>query len=89
MVNWTIEIREFNIDFLPRTTIKGQALANFLAEFNGFLEDVRLPKGEVWVACVDGSSTKKRSGASVVLISPEGGICNKISLHCNQQRGRV
>jgi len=29
LVNWAIEIGEFDIEFLPRTTIKGQALATF------------------------------------------------------------
>ncbi len=47
-------------------------MADFLAEFSGFPKDVGLLDGEVWVACVDGSSTRKRSGAGVVLISLEG-----------------
>jgi ribonuclease HI len=71
-VNWAIEIREFDIEFLPRTAIKGQVMANFLAEFSSFLEDTKLLAEETWVACVDGSSNRKRSGAGVMLISLEG-----------------
>jgi hypothetical protein len=40
---------QFNIDFLPRMAIKGQALVGFLAEFSGFLEEVELHDGEAWV----------------------------------------
>jgi hypothetical protein len=45
---------------------------DILAEFSGFLEEVGLFEGEAWVACIDGSSTRKRSGAGVVLVNPEG-----------------
>jgi ribonuclease HI len=72
LVNWAVELGEFDIDFLPRTTIKGQALADFLVEFSGFPEEVGLPVGDAWVACVDGLSTRKRSGDGVVIISPKG-----------------
>lgn len=55
-------------------------MADFLAELSGFLEDVRLPDGEVWVACMDGSSTRKRSGVGVVLKSLEGEHLAKITI---------
>jgi hypothetical protein len=66
LVNWVVELGEFDIDFLLRTTIKGQALADFLVEFSGFLEEVGILVRDAWVVCVDGSSTWKRSGAGVV-----------------------
>ena len=33
MTKWTIELGEFDIKFMPRTIIKGQAVADFVAEF--------------------------------------------------------
>ena len=33
MTKWAIKLGEFDIKFMPRTAIKGQALANFVAEF--------------------------------------------------------
>lgn len=33
LVLWVIELREFNIQYQPRTTIKAQALADFIVEF--------------------------------------------------------
>ena len=33
MVQWAIELSQFDIEYLPRTAIKVQALADFIAEF--------------------------------------------------------
>ena len=32
-LKWAIELGQFDIDYKPRTEIKGQALADFIAEF--------------------------------------------------------
>jgi hypothetical protein len=72
LVNWAIEQGEFDIEFDPRTTIKGQALADFLVEFCNMVEIEELPRVETWVVYVDGSSTSTSSGAGIVLISLEG-----------------
>jgi ribonuclease HI len=34
LVNWSVELGQFDIEFHPRTAIKGQVLADFLLEFN-------------------------------------------------------
>ena len=33
MAVWSPELREYRVEFQPRTTIKGQDIANFIAEF--------------------------------------------------------
>ena len=33
LTKWAIELGEFDIKFMPRTAIKGQAVANFIVEF--------------------------------------------------------
>ena len=33
MALWVIELNEFDIQYRPRTMIKGQAMADFIAEF--------------------------------------------------------
>ena len=33
MVQWAIELSQFDIEYCPRTAIKAQALADFIAEF--------------------------------------------------------
>ena len=30
---WAIELSEFNVQYRPRTVIKGQVIANFIVEF--------------------------------------------------------
>ena len=57
LVNWEIELGEFNVEFLPRNAIKGQVLAYFLVEFCNFPEGKELPQEDAWIAYVDGSST--------------------------------
>ena len=33
MVQWAIELNQFDIEYRPQTAVKAQALANFIAEF--------------------------------------------------------
>ncbi|KAL0349501.1 UNVERIFIED_CONTAM: hypothetical protein Sradi_4099300 [Sesamum radiatum] len=40
LVKWTVELSEYNILYLPRTTIKAQALVDFILEMAGIpMED--------------------------------------------------
>uniref|UniRef100_A0A2N9FUY0 Uncharacterized protein n=1 Tax=Fagus sylvatica TaxID=28930 RepID=A0A2N9FUY0_FAGSY len=72
LVQWSIEMGEFDIDYRPRTAIKAQALVDFIAEFTHPLkEDEKSGEGEAWTVNIDGSSTKEMSGAGVILVSPE------------------
>ncbi|KAL5547069.1 hypothetical protein UlMin_006756 [Ulmus minor] len=73
----------FDILFKPRTAIKGQALADFIAEFTYQPTNLELAKelvpspSSLWHLYVDGSSTDNCSGAGVILVSPE-----KVRLSC-------
>jgi ribonuclease HI len=69
LANWAIELGQFDLEFVPRNAIKGQALADFLAELTN------LPEAEeerIWIIYVDGSSTKRNGGAGIVIVTPEG-----------------
>ncbi|KAL5564424.1 hypothetical protein UlMin_027588 [Ulmus minor] len=63
LAKWSIELGEFDILFKPRTAIKGQALADFIAEFTyqpTSLESAKelvLSPSSLWHLYVDGSST--------------------------------
>lgn len=74
LINWSVELGQFDIEFHPRTSIKGQALADFLLEFSNTPESEELPENETWVAYVDGSSDNQKSGVCVTLASPDGEI---------------
>lgn len=71
-MNWSVELGQFDIEFHPRISIKGQALADFLLEFSNTPESEELPEKETWVAYVDGSSANQKSGVDVTLASPNG-----------------
>ena len=121
LINWAVELSQFNISYEPRKAIKAQALSDFIVECsfgnqehnslqgnilsasgalipaskellpanetilpasgeslasNALLlpasEDVGLPRPPTWKLFVDGFSTNLRSGAGVILISPDG-----------------
>lgn len=40
-MNWAINLSELKIDYLPHTAIKGQILANFIAEFTNFPKEIQ------------------------------------------------
>ncbi|XP_059436411.1 uncharacterized protein LOC132169391 [Corylus avellana] len=81
LANWAIELGEFDIEFLPRNSLKGQALADFLAQFTNLPDITSWPSDETWVIYVDGSSTKKHGGAGVVMITPDGEeLCSSLKL---------
>ncbi|XP_058181218.1 uncharacterized protein LOC131299652 [Rhododendron vialii] len=73
LIQWSIEIGEFNIEYKLRIAIKAQVLADFLAEYT-YPDLDELPKEEPkpWVLQVDGSTTREASGAGLILTSPKG-----------------
>jgi hypothetical protein len=66
-----VEIREYDIEFIPRWAIKSQALMDFITEWtdSGLRGIDELP--DHWVMYFDGFYTLKGAGAGVVLIPPE------------------
>ncbi|KAK4403035.1 hypothetical protein Sango_1044200 [Sesamum angolense] len=71
LVKWAIELSKYDISYLPRTTIKAQALADFVSEMIGTTQ-AEVPEERPWLLHVDGSSTAQGSEASVVIASPQG-----------------
>ena len=56
MIQWAIELSQFDIEYLPRTAIKAQALADFIAEFTFPDEDNPTNNAKRWTIQTDGSS---------------------------------
>jgi ribonuclease HI len=67
-----IKLGQFDLEFIPRNAIKGQALADFLVEFTNMPEIEEPDMERKWVIYIDGSSTKKNGGAGIVLFTPDG-----------------
>nr|AAR87147.1 putative polyprotein [Oryza sativa Japonica Group]AAT81735.1 RNase H domain containing protein [Oryza sativa Japonica Group]ABF96761.1 retrotransposon protein, putative, Ty3-gypsy subclass [Oryza sativa Japonica Group] len=72
IAKWALELMSLDISFKPRTSIKSQALADFVAEWTEFQEDTPAEKMEYWTMHFDGSKRLSGTGAGVVLISPTG-----------------
>ena len=128
LLNWAVELSQFNIEYEPRKAIKAQALSDFIVECSFGNQEHEFPQGHImpastgtlpastglpasgeglpvpasevispasgeelplsasagllpaseelkpptWKLFVDGSSTNLRSGAGVILISPDG-----------------
>ncbi|GKV21272.1 hypothetical protein SLEP1_g31266 [Rubroshorea leprosula] len=54
LIGWAIELSEYDLKFQPRTTIKGQALADFLVECYLTIVEETTPSYPVWALYVDG-----------------------------------
>ncbi|XP_071687372.1 uncharacterized protein [Rutidosis leptorrhynchoides] len=81
MAKWAIELGEHDIEFRVRHAIKGQVLADFIAETDSIDEEdaknstqVITPKveSEEWKLYTDGASSSDGSGAGLMLVNPEG-----------------
>ncbi|KAL0453658.1 UNVERIFIED_CONTAM: Polyprotein P3 [Sesamum latifolium] len=71
LVKWAVELSEYDISYMPRTTIKAQALADFISEMAEMsVKDTS--QDQVWLLHVDGSSTTQGSGAGIVVTTPQG-----------------
>jgi hypothetical protein len=71
VAKWGIELDAFDIDYKPRTTIKSQALAEFMANWKEAQETTPVPEPKHWVMHFDGSKLLHGSGAGVTL-NPKG-----------------
>ena len=74
-MKWTIELREFDIRYKPKTAIKGQILADFVMEFTSveLSEATKMtPDLPIWRLSVDGAANAQGSGAGLILTSSKG-----------------
>ncbi|XP_019256377.1 PREDICTED: uncharacterized protein LOC109234769 [Nicotiana attenuata] len=80
LAKWAVKMSEFDIEYKPRTTIKSQVLADFMADLSmGLLplaatEEVMVSESTsgVWTLFTDRASNVKGSGLGIVLTTPSG-----------------
>ena len=92
VAKWGTILGAFDIKYMPHTSIKGQVLADLVAEFTEPQIEELQSAGNmdeklvgtifqyclpVWEVYVDGASNQKGSGIGLVLISPEKVIIEK------------
>lgn len=81
LAKWSVKLSAFNLIYEPRTAIKSQALADFVADFSIDLEkEVELEvqqldeMKEKWILFTDGASNIRGTGLGIILKSPQGDI---------------
>jgi ribonuclease HI len=68
---WAAELNEFTIDYVHRSSIQSQALADFIADWTpGAQEEETNKNAEAWTVSCDGSWGTFGVGAAAVLIAP-------------------
>ena len=72
MALWAIELSEFDVRYCPRTSMKGQVVADFIAEYTQ-QGDEGTEGQKLWIIHTDGSSNQHSGGAGVVMRTPEIG----------------
>ena len=73
MLQWSIELSEFGIEFQPRLSMKGQVMADFVLEYSRGPSQCQEPsEKEWWTLRVDGASRSSGSGVGLLLQSPTG-----------------
>ncbi|GJX11073.1 reverse transcriptase domain-containing protein [Tanacetum coccineum] len=81
IAKWEIELREHDIEFKGRNSIKGQILADFLAEIPSkeskeketqHARNEELDPENTWKLYTDGTSSSDGSGAGLILVNPKG-----------------
>ncbi|XP_076883275.1 uncharacterized protein LOC143531995 [Bidens hawaiensis] len=81
LAKWAIELGEHAIKYKPRPTIKGQVLADIIAEVPNEKEEecrkeidppVDQQKEQVWKPFTDGASTDEGADAGLRITNPEG-----------------
>jgi ribonuclease HI len=88
---WAVKLSAFDIIYEPRTAIKSQALADFVADFsNDIVEEANKEvqqlqeAGENWILYTDGASNIRGTGLGILLKSPQGDII-PLSISCEFQ----
>nr|XP_023920168.1 uncharacterized protein LOC112031683 [Quercus suber] len=74
IAKWGTRLGSFDIRYRPRSLVKGQVLADFIAEFSPREKGVMVCQLEArpWKVFVDGASSSTGAGSGVVMITPEG-----------------
>ena len=72
VVNVSVELGTFTIEFTPRSMIKSQALVEFITEWTKIQDPPPDTRPEHWVMFFDGALNLDGAGAGVLFISPKG-----------------
>jgi hypothetical protein len=72
IAKWAIELSMYDIVYKPRTTIKAQALSDFVVEWTETQTPPRERELEYWTINFDVSLQLQGTGAGILVTSPKG-----------------
>lgn len=85
MVTWSTELGEYDLEYVPKTSIKAQALADFVVEWSFSRPKDLTPEEQLvwspgkWKIFVNGIVPGTKCGARLIKTSPDGfDICQAI-----------
>jgi ribonuclease HI len=67
---WAVELNEFSIDYVHRSSIQSQALADFIADWTPGAQEEANKDAEAWTVFCDGFWETFGAGAAAVLVAP-------------------
>jgi ribonuclease HI len=68
---WVVELNEFTIDYVHRSSVQSQTLADFIADWTPGAQEEEINKDvEAWIVFCDGSWGTFDAGAAAVLVAP-------------------
>jgi hypothetical protein len=67
---WAAELNEFSIDYVHRSSIQSQALADFIADWTPGAQEEANKDAEAWTVFCDSSWGTFGAGAAAVLVAP-------------------
>ena len=70
IVKWAMELCPFSLEFASHTTIKSQALVDFIVEWTDLSTPASLRSDEYWTMYFDGSLNIDGVGVGVLFVSP-------------------
>lgn len=72
IAKWAAELSQYGIKYVPRTTIKSQTLADFMADWTPSEQASNEPKAQTWTTFIDGAWGQLGARAAAVIVSPSG-----------------
>ena len=70
IIKWDVELGTYSIEFRSRSTIKSQALADFVAEWAEIQEPITTACPEHWLMYFNGSLNNSGASAGILFITP-------------------
>jgi hypothetical protein len=90
---WVVELNEFTIDYVHRSSIQSQTLADFIDDCTPGAQDEESTKyNKAWTMFCDGSWGTLGAGAAAILISPskiKTCYAARLEFNCTKKHCRV